>query len=180
MLVQEICLKTSIRCWLNETHVCWKEKYQNKLLWSVLYLSFSNYFKGEKEREKCTLWNPPCRGRENKDPLKQYYCCSSSFSSGNLQFTPHQPSAFTPNRVMSSVMLLPLKAFMFFPLVQWPSVTIFKSWSNYHVKQNQSLYSQKSLFYITESIGTVNYQKREWKRKLYRNILYLYYLSISL
>lgn len=55
MLAQQICLKTSIRCWLNKTHVCRKEKTQKKFMQPVAYFSVSNYFKGEKVREKCGL-----------------------------------------------------------------------------------------------------------------------------
>lgn len=100
--------------------------------------------------------------QENKHPIKQCYCCISPFSASDLQLTPHQPSAFIPNRMLS-----PLTAFLFFPLVQWPVVTILKLWSNRPVKQNQSLYSQKSLFYIAEWTGTnTNLSKQGTKKKI--------------
>lgn len=175
MLVQQIRLRTCIRCWLNTTHIGWKEKKIKINFYDQFFIFLSLIASRVRRWEKNIGYEILHAGeetQENKDLIKQYYCCSSPFSFGNLQFIARQPSAFTPNRMLPSDMIPPLKAFMFFPLVQWPVITVLKLWSNLYVKQNQSICSQKPLFYITESTGTITFQNREWKRKLYRNILY--------
>lgn len=87
MLAQQIRLKTPIRSWLN--NMLKGKKNQNKLLWPVLYFSLIT-LRGRRWEKNVgyEILHAGEEKQENKDLIKQYYCCSSPFSSGNLQFTP--------------------------------------------------------------------------------------------
>lgn len=172
-------LTASIRSWLNKTCMCWRERNQNKVLWDWFLPLLSLIRLWERKREKNVgyeILQPGEEKLQNKDPVKQYYCCSSPFRVlvifSSLHMGPHLPT-FTLTKRRHHLCHSPVpQRFPALPSRKMPSL-----WSNLLIKQNRTLYSQKSFFYLTASTRrmgeeTITYKNRKWKREQSRNLLY--------